>query len=82
LIGHDEAGNGIITAHARARYNALMDDYGKLFSPPVGRDEGLVATATNTFLMDKQHLFIFATANRWRKQKFAPGENEGWRMPH
>jgi hypothetical protein len=31
-----------------------------------------VPTATNTFIIDKQHLFIFATANRWRHQKLPP----------
>ncbi len=66
LIGEDSDGNAIITAHARDRYNSLMDDYGKAFSPPVNRDDGIVATSTNTYLLDREHLFIFATANRWR----------------
>lgn len=69
LIDHDGLGNAIITPHARDRYNSLLDDYGKLFNPPVNRDDGILPTATNTYLLDAQHEFIFATANRWRKQK-------------
>jgi hypothetical protein len=76
LIEHDKAGNAVITAHARDRYNALMDRYGKLFSPPVNRDDGITPTATNTFLLDGQHEFIFATANRWRKADL-PGRGNG-----
>lgn len=73
LIEHDKAGNAVITAHARDRYNALMDEYGKLFLPPVNRDDGITPTGTNTFLLDGQHEFIFATANRWRKALSTPG---------
>ena len=69
FIGFDQAGNGILTAHARDRYNELMDRYGKKFSPPVRQDDGLTATATNTWLIDPQHLSSFMTANRWRKQE-------------
>lgn len=72
LIGHDSAGNGIITAHARERYNAMIDAYGPLFKPPVRQDDGVRQTATNTFLIDGEHLFIFATMNRWRHQNFTP----------
>lgn len=73
LIGYDGSGNRIITAHARDRYNALMDDYGKLFRPPVGRDEGMTGTSSNAFLLDAQHEFYFLTANRWRKNQVRPG---------
>lgn len=65
LLGNDSQGNAIITAHARDRYNALVDDYGKFFSPPLNRDDGIMPTATNTFLIDGEHLFFFATMNRW-----------------
>lgn len=74
LIGYDSQGNGIITHHARDRYNALIDEYGPLFKPPVNRDGGLVATSTNTYLLDGEHLFIFATMNRWKHQNFVPGK--------
>jgi hypothetical protein len=64
FIGFDQAGNGILTPHARDRYNLLILAYGKRFNPALGVDEGLTATATNTFLIDAQHLADFATMNR------------------
>lgn len=72
LLGYDEAGNGIFTSHARDRYNALIDQFGKSFKPPIERDSGIVATSTNTFLLDGQHRFYFETMNRWRIQPPKP----------
>ncbi len=72
IIGKDAAGNRILTPHARDRYNGLMDLYGKRFSPPVGRNDGITATTSNTFLLDAQHEFYFLTASRWQKAKEAP----------
>lgn len=69
LIGYDAAGNGILTSHARDRYNGLVKAYGARFSPPLLEDSGLVATSTNTWLMDGQHRFYFETMNRWHKQR-------------
>ena len=66
FIGFDAAGNGIITPHARDRYNALVDVFGKQFQPPVNRDDGVTATATNTYVIDPQHLDYFMRMNRWR----------------
>lgn len=62
FIGFDAAGNGVLTAHTRDRYNALMDRYGNHFLPPVKAGDGITATATNTFLIDAQHLAYFAHA--------------------
>ncbi len=52
LIAIDSAFNGVITPHARDRYNALN------VGAPL--DQGVSATATNTFLIDAEHLARFA----------------------
>ncbi len=67
LIGFDQAGNAILTAHGRDRYNGLVAVYGCKFSPPVERDAGMTVTSTNTFLLDPEHLVDFETMNGWRK---------------
>lgn len=72
LIGYDAVNNRIITSHARDRYNSLVDYYGKLFQPPINRDDGIIATSTNTYLLDSQHAFYFETFQRWRHQGKAP----------
>jgi hypothetical protein len=58
---------GYITPHARDRYNALVADYGNQFSPALQPDIGL-APATNNWHIDAQHLFYYATMNRWRTE--------------
>jgi hypothetical protein len=58
---------GILSAHARDRYNGLIEIYGTKFVPPIVKDDGIVATSTNTFLIDPQHLQYFVEMNRWRK---------------
>lgn len=69
FLGFDKDGSGIITAHAHARYVALIADYGYKFKPPlnVGLD-GTTLTATNTFTIDRGHLAQFMTMQRWKKQ--------------
>lgn len=68
FIGYDSAGNGILTPHAYYRYNDLALTYGKKFAPRLGPGAGTQPTATNTYLIDPEHLVKFATMNRWRKQ--------------
>lgn len=58
---------GIITAHARDRYNALMRDYGRAAWNIQRDDDGLVALTGDTWFIDAQHLAYFAEGNRWRK---------------
>jgi hypothetical protein len=72
FLGFDGAGNGILTPHAKARYDALLAAYGALFVPPLAKDRGITPTATNTFLIDAEHLADFATMNRWRLQSSKP----------
>ena len=63
----------IITATARARYNALCERWGKKFLPPVVVDAGLTPWTnslgmTNLWLMDKDHLDKWATMTTWQAQ--------------
>jgi hypothetical protein len=60
---------GVITPHARERYNALAALYGSRFSPPVKLDDGLASTSTNTFKIDAQHLSCFCQMEYWRKNQ-------------
>ncbi len=69
FLGFDAAGNGILTPHAKGRYDALLGLYGALFVPPLVREAGITRTATNTFLIDAEHLADFATMNRWRMEE-------------
>lgn len=62
-------GSGIITAHAHARYQALVADYGARFKPPLISDEGTALTSTNTWTIDRGHLAQFMTMQRWKKQQ-------------
>jgi hypothetical protein len=68
FIGWTADGSGIITPHARDRYNGLIDIYGKRFIPPLVFDYGIQPTAANTFTITPEALSDFATMNRWRKK--------------
>lgn len=76
LLAFDGAGNGILTAHARDRYNSLAADYGATFKPPVKFDDGITSTGTNTFLIDRQHLVYFASMTRWHRAGKAPSPSK------
>jgi hypothetical protein len=60
-------GSGTITPHARDRYNALVEIYGKRLLPPVQVDEGITPAGTN-YVIDAQHLNYFKRMNRWKKE--------------
>jgi hypothetical protein len=68
FIAFDAAGSGILTQHGKDRYDVLMRKYGRRFNPAVSPGAGITPTATNTFLIDREHLVYFATANRWFKE--------------
>lgn len=72
LVGFDDAGNGILTEHGWNRYLELVHEYGSHFTPPLAAPELSAKTATNTFLIDRQHLAYFAAMNRWKKQGANP----------
>lgn len=66
FMGWTEDGRGILTAHARDRYNSLIGSYGNRFAPALQPDCGLTATGTNTWIIEDQALDNFATMNEWR----------------
>jgi hypothetical protein len=72
FLGFDAQDYGIITAHARDRYNALIAMYGSEFKPRLDSDAGvhqiLTPTTDSPWRIDKQHLTHFMTMNRWRKE--------------
>lgn len=72
FIAFDPNGYGIITPHARDRYNGLIEIYGKKFNPPLTFDAGIIKTCTNTFLIDPQHDVYARTMNRWKKSGVKP----------
>jgi hypothetical protein len=59
--------SGVITPHARDRYNALIEIYSKKFVPPLLTDYGITATTSNVFLITPEALADFVLMNRWHK---------------
>lgn len=69
LIAFDETGHGILTRHARERYDALCSIYGSYFIVPVKPGHGISAGPTpDTWRIDPQSLVRFQTMNRWLKE--------------
>ncbi len=66
FLGFTADGGGLITPHARDRYNALIALYGDRFLPALKPDAGVVAQG-DVFKIDAEHLVKFATMNRWHK---------------
>jgi hypothetical protein len=81
LIAIDPDHNGILTPHARDRYNGLIKSYGIKFDPALTADAGVTATVTNTFLLDAQHLAYFAAMQRWKRQDVLQSLPELTRKP-
>lgn len=67
FIGWTTNGWGILTPHARDRYNSLIADYGGRFHPPLTADHGVTPTTTNTFIFTPEAIADFAAMNRWRR---------------
>jgi len=66
---------GVISNHARARYNALLAAYGKRFATPLALDSGLTlqsASGAGAWKIDLGALIDFETMNRWRKEGQKP----------
>jgi hypothetical protein len=57
---------GVLTPHARDRYNGLIEQYGDRFTPPLKRDYGIINNQTN-FFITSEGLYNFIKMNRWRK---------------
>ena len=62
-----EGSAGIITPHARDRYNALIEIYGKKFNPPITSDYGVWPYTGGNYIISPQALTYFTQMNRWRK---------------
>jgi hypothetical protein len=58
---------GIISAHARDRYNALIDQYGSKNVPPIKKDYGIQSLDGTNYLISLDALSDFAKFNRWHK---------------
>jgi hypothetical protein len=56
----------IVTATARARYNALIETYGKEFSPALVKDYGVTADGEN-FKVTSEAVQKWALMNAWKK---------------
>lgn len=67
FLGYDPAGNAVLTPGARARYNLLVLRFGTNYLPALTLDAGVTATATNTYLLDRQHWVDALEMNGWRK---------------
>ncbi len=48
-----------ITENARARYNDLIDVYGRDFDPPLRHDSGVTQLPDHTYTIDRQHAVDF-----------------------
>lgn len=64
-----EGVTGIITPHARDRYNGLIEIYGKKFVPPITYDYGVTAytNGCGNYIISPQALTYFIQMNRWRR---------------
>lgn len=58
---------GVITSHARDRYNILINIYKNKFIPPLSFDSGIVPYTNNTYLINKEGLSNFMLMNQWHK---------------
>ncbi len=58
----------VVTSHLRARYNALVADYGHEFAPAIVADYGLAPIAeTDRWTMTPQAMADFAIMIQWRR---------------
>ena len=65
FIGWAPDGRGIITFHARDRYNALVKRYGKRFPVPLKCDGGMQRDLDGTWLIEAEALVNFQQMQRW-----------------
>lgn len=68
IVGVQADGTFLVTAHLRARYNALVADYGHEFAPPLSSDSGLSPVGPfDRWTMTPQAMANFATMVQWRR---------------
>jgi len=79
FVGFDFTGNAVITARARARYNALIGFYGAKFPVPIESDYGVtrdgMTNSVQLYTLTPDGLVKFRQMNIWRVNK-APGGAE------
>ena len=66
FIGWTPAGEGILSPGGHELYLDLAGHYGTRASPPVVGD-ACRPTATNTWLIDQEHLELMLTMRRWQR---------------
>src|SRR3989442_5184517 len=69
FIGFASNGQGIISEHGRQHYDALIEQYGARYEVPLRADEGLRLTASNTWIIDQEHLIKYQHMQWWRNQE-------------
>lgn len=80
FLGFNDAGNGLITANARDKYNNLIElyaikyktDHAKVLVKDSGITPFIDKYGNQIYIIDKEHLVAFTTMNRWRKAQVPP----------
>lgn len=62
----------VVTAHFRERYNALVEVYGRDFSPPLKADAGLARQPDGQWLITRQRMVDFLEMNAWKRAGIVP----------
>lgn len=58
---------GKLDSYDVARYNALVDLYSNRFAPVLVEGAGISMTATNAFLIDRDHFLDFSLMSTWHR---------------
>ncbi len=56
----------VVTERFVARYNSLVEKYGKQFNPPVKKNAGVISYKDN-YVIDNEHMVKMAKMNTWEK---------------
>jgi hypothetical protein len=67
FLGYTADGSGVITSNALARYNGLIDQFGKRYTPPLQHNAGVTPFTNGTFKIDAQHNVRAQEMNGWKK---------------
>ena len=67
FLGYTPEGIGVITPHARERYNDATQLYGDRFTPKLVRDAGLTPFTNGTWLIDNEHDVKAREMFRWQR---------------
>lgn len=72
FLGFLSDGSGRITAHARNRYNELVEVYGRDYLPPLTPDAGITPLPDGTFAIDAQRLVAFGEMATKHRSAISP----------